>query len=298
MKFCFSKYAIAFFILGFFTSFIHAERTIVSNISTSADSHIRLSWTLPENTEEAISTLLVFRDTKPITSYKMLENLVPVAMLMGNENTWQDNVNDYKNYYYAVIAITDGKRYDLIIPTMNSTVTSVHLRLPKKSAAKDVSENLQEMLYPEGSMRETPLPYIDIINEMKMKTLPISDKAKDEAKKLAKSKTEQSVPLDVHIFEEDLVSPDRGDDYLLFDVLRNTFIKKDYESSVKDLSNLLAKDIREEVRKRAQFYLGQSYYFSGLYSDALVSFLSLSNDYPALTKKWINSSLDFMELPD
>ena len=298
MKFCFSKYAIAFFILGFFTSFIHAERPIVSNISTSADSHIRLSWTLPENTEEPISTLLVFRDTKPITSYKMLENLVPVAMLMGNENTWQDNVNDYKDYYYAVIAITDGKRYDLIIPTMNSTVTSVHLRLPKKSAAKDVSENLQEMLYPEGSMRETPLPYIDIINEMKMKTLPISDKAKDEAKKLAKSKTEQSVPLDVHIFEEDLVSPDRGDDYLLFDVLRNTFIKKDYESSVKDLSNLLAKDIREDVRKRTQFYLGQSYYFSGLYSDALVSFLSLSNDYPALTKKWINSSLDFMELPD
>ncbi|MBQ9630784.1 MAG: hypothetical protein IJR49_04280, partial [Treponema sp.] len=275
-----------------------AERPIVSNISTSADSHIRLSWTLPENTEEPISTLLVFRDTKPITSYKMLENLVPVAMLMGNENTWQDNVNDYKDYYYAVIAITDGKRYDLIIPTMNSTVTSVHLRLPKKSAAKDVSENLQEMLYPEGSMRETPLPYIDIINEMKMKTLPISDKAKNEAKKLAKSKTEQSVPLDVHIFEEDLVSPDRGDDYLLFDVLRNTFIKKDYESSVKDLSNLLAKDIREDVRKRTQFYLGQSYYFSGLYSDALVSFLSLSNDYPALTKKWINSSLDFMELPD
>lgn len=269
------------------------------DISAKAGKKIVVSWTLPSALENPISTLLVFRDTKPISSYEQLHSLVPVATLFGNAFSFEDAVTDYRDYYYAVIALSNGNRYDIIIPTMNATVTSAHLKLPKKEAAKDANPSLKEVLYPSGTLRETPLPYIDIISEMKSKTVPLEDDVKNVSKNLSSKAQKKDAPLDYYVFEEDLILPSsRGDDYFLFDILRTSFIKKNYESAAFDLEKFLLTKRSVAVENRAHFYLGQSYYFVGRYADAVVAFLSVSDEYPSLSKKWIDSALDFMELPD
>jgi len=157
---------------------------------------------------------------------------------------------------------------------------------------------VQEKLYPEGAVRETPLPYIDLIESVnENKRTAMGRSARAQARLLAGSAETMHKMLSPYVFEEDLISPDGGDDYLLFDVLKTTFIKRKYKDAETELLRLLATNRNEAVTSRARFYLGESYYFSGNYADAVNAFLYVIGDYPALAKKWIDSSLDFMQLP-
>ena len=126
----------------------------------------------------------------------------------------------------------------------------------------------------------------------------MSDQAKAVAKNLkGKKEIEAQTTLIPYIFEEDLISPDGGDDFLLFEVLRNNFIQKKYSDSVVQLKKLLGTNRSEKVTNRARFYLGQSYYFQENYQEAVKNFLPVYDIYPELAKKWIDSSLDLMQVP-
>ena len=90
----------------------------------------------------------------------------------------------------------------------------------------------------------------------------------------------------------DRVSPAGGDEYLLFEILKTYFIKKQYTESITALRNFLAQNRTKSVADRASFYLGESYYYTGNFPAALTRFLALEDTYPELTRRWIDSSLD------
>ncbi|HAH60582.1 MAG TPA: hypothetical protein DCL73_00625 [Treponema sp.] len=292
------------FLFCFSRTLFAAGRPVVTNISASAGTGklINVSWTLPSKPEQPVTSLIVFRDVKPIASYSQLAALEPAATLGGGDTGWSDSAADYADYYYAVIAVTGSGRYDIIIPSMNATVNGAHRKLPQQNAAADTSASAKEKLYPQGTMRETPLPYVDLLEGTNTSGTHMGKQAQDQAKLLAGNTAEYAAakkakPLDVYVFEEDLVSPDGGDDYFLFDALRTTFIRKKYTESAAALNKLLGTNRSEGVTRRAKFYLGESYYFSGNYQEAVKTFLTVSDVYPVLTKKWIDSSLDFMNIP-
>ena len=101
-----------------------------------------------------------------------------------------------------------------------------------------------------------------------------------------------------YVFEEDMVLSPEGDDFFLFESLKNYFIKKDYKGSVKDLKKFLSITRDSRVTVRAVFYLAQSQYFCRNYRKALELFLFLEDDLPELSKKWIDSTLDFYQIPE
>ena len=290
----------AFFAVAFISS-IAAERPIVANIHAEGTNEKRIvvSWTNPQNPEPPISSLLIFRSTQPMYSYEQLETVAPTATVSAHNSDWADTVSDYRDYYYTVLAVTQQGSYSIVIPSVNATVNGAHQKLPQKQAMLDTDISAQEKLYPEGMMRETPLPYIDLQDSANSKRVQMSTVATEQAKLLAGNYAiKKNIPLEPYVFEEDLISPDGGDDFLLFDILRTTFIQKKYSEAVTSLSRLLATNRSKIVTERAQFYLGESHYFSGNYADAVTSFLQISEAYPALTKKWIDSSLDFIQLPE
>jgi uncharacterized ParB-like nuclease family protein len=277
-----------------------AGRPVVTDISASAGTgkFISIFWVLPSKTEQTVTSLLVFRDVEPIASYSQLAELKPAAVLSGSDTGWADPVESYTDYYYAVIAVTGSGPYTIIIPSMNATVNGVHRKLPVQNAAADTSASAKEKLYPQGTMRETPLPSIDLLEKTDAAVPVMGKQAREQAGLLAgNAAAPDAKPLDVYIFEEDLISPDGGDDYFLFDALKTTFIRKKYTESAAALTKLLGTNRSESVTGRAEFYLGESYYFSGNYQEAVKTFLTVSGTYPVLTKKWIDSALDFMALP-
>lgn len=279
------------YILTLFLSInLFAEKPIVRDIQASGSkgTKINVFWTLPKNPDQPITNLLVYRDTKPISSYEQIEKMEPIATIDADFTGYTDTVRDYNTYFYAVIAVTD-KPYDLILVSINSTTEGAHLSMPEAKEPPKKPE--YEKLYPDGKMRETPLPYVSLVDGINEDSV-ISDETAVSTKALSSSKGKKTPLMTMYIFEEDLVSPDGGDDYILFEVLKTYFVVKKYQQAIVQLNRLAGTNISETTRKRIYFYIGEAEYLSGNYEQAIKSFVKVEQDFPNLTKKWVDSALD------
>lgn len=295
------KNILKIFVFLLFSSLIFADsknavhsRPIVQNICAVAasSSKINVTWTLPQNPEPKITKILVYRSKIPVTSFDQIKNETPAATLLADTTGWTDNLTDYSDYFYAVIAYTD-EPYDLILVSINSTVAGVHINYAQNQNDETVLE--EEKKYEDGISRELPLPFLDLSEGKESGQNYFSETTLQKVRELGVSGKKNIKKLDAYYFEEDLISPDSGDDYLLFDILKNHFIQKKYDTAASQLERLISANIADSTKNRAYFYLGESYYLSGKYKDAIKYFVQVEDVYPSLSKKWLDSSLDLIE---
>lgn len=285
-----------FSILGllFFSSILFAEKPIVRDIQAEAGkgNKINIFWTLPENPEKEISSFLIYRDTRQIASYAQIKNISPIAQIDSNFSGYTDLVKDYNDYFYCVLAVTKDSSvpYDLILLSFNSTVKGVHISM--NTQQKEPQKKEKEKLYYEGTLRETPLPFIDIVENSLQPEPTVSEEAAFAAQTLTNKNKKREPVLKPYIFEEDLISPDGGDDYLLFEILKQYFVHKNYDEAIVQLNKLAGTNIKDSTRSRVYFYIGECEYLTGEYEKAVKSFVKVQDIYPTLARKWINSSLD------
>lgn len=266
------------------------EKPIVQDIQAmpSANSRINVFWTLPDSPDETITSLRLYRSTRQITSYSQISDLSPIATLAPDLTGYTDSVTDQSDYFYAVIAVTD-RPYDLILPAFNSTVSGA--RAASETKRKSSAKAKTEKTYPDGAMRETPLPYINLENQPD-KAIRISETAVSATNSLSRQGRRKNPAMTPYVFEEDLISPDGGDDYLLFEILKNYFVQRNYEETIRQIQKLTGTNINQATRNRAFFYLGESEYFLGDYESAVRTFVKVEQEYPVLVKKWLDSALD------
>ena len=273
---------------------LFAERPLVHDIQARAGSgkKVRITWQLPEAPVPELYNLLLYRTTEQISNYKQLSALEPIAQLPPDRTGYTDTLEDLREYYYTVISQTDKGPYDIVLLSFNSTVTGVHL-VTKKSSTQTNEVIEYETLYPEGTLRKTPLPYIDLLEGMNAEPL-VSDQTAEQVSSLTggNKKASGSSNLTPYIFEEDLVSPDGGDAYLLFEILKTSFVTKKYKETIDKLNHLIGTNISEETRNRAFFYLGEAQYFNKNYEEAVRSFVKIQHAFPTIAKKWLEASLD------
>ncbi len=286
-------------LLAIAASLCAQNKPIVTDIQALAAKGTRINvyWTLPQNPEPAITKLLIYRDTRPISSYNQLSSAYFVAELPAEACGYTDSVMDYNDYFYAVIAFTD-RPFDLILVSMNSTVDGVHLIAPQQ---KDIEpkKKSDEKLYTDGTLRETPLPFINYVEGQGQGDTLISDEiAKSATQFSAYSSKSGRTPVSPYFFEEDLISPDSGDDFLLFEVLKNTFVQEKYEEAIVLLNKLNGTNISESVRNRVLFYIAEAYFFTGDFEEAAKCFVKVAHVYPLQTKIWMNYTLDRIALPE
>lgn len=286
----------AFSIIGllFFSFILFAEKPIVRDIQAEAGkgNKINIFWTLPENPEKEISSFFIYRDTRQIASYAQIKNISPIAQIDSNFSGYTDLVKDYNDYFYCVLAVTKDSSvpYDLILLSFNSTVKGVHISM--NTQQKEPQKKEQEKLYYEGTLRETPLPFIDIVENSLQPEPTVSEEAAFAAQTLTNKNKKREPVLKPYIFEEDLISPDGGDDYLLFEILKQYFVHKNYDEAIVQLNKLAGTNIKDSTRSRVYFYIGECEYLTGEYEKAVKSFVKVQDIYPTLARKWINSSLD------
>ena len=302
-------------------------RPIVTAICAKpySQTKILVSWTLPQASEDlSIDSLLLYRSLRPIASASDIQAMAPIASLPAGTSTYQDSVSDYREYYYAVISMTrtgyheqtdlfydeeldikpeSGPQtaYIVVLPGVNATVDGTRAKSPvaEIQGTETLSESAKEKLYNKDELREQPLPLIDILSAEEKHKSVISKNAELSALALVGGKqTHAKQPLlEPYIFEADLVSPTGGDEYLLFEVLRTTFIQKNYIASISALKRFLAQNRSKAVTDRANFYLGEAYYFSGRYKYALEQFLYLEDTYAPLSRRWIESTIEHYDIP-
>ncbi|MBR5647157.1 MAG: hypothetical protein IKX23_11005 [Treponema sp.] len=281
--------SVLFFAL--FLSPLSAERPVVRNITASytKGTKINVYWELPEDCEPAVTRLLVYRTTFQVSSYNDIIDLEPVVQLSADASGFTDKVSDYRDYFYTVISFT-SEPYKLVLSSMNTTVNSVHIKQqPKKTTAERKTKD--EPLYSKDKLRQTPLPFLDYTDGIE-KEEQISDETAREAMQFSVSSDKNSSIVNPYYFEDDLVSPDGGDDYILFEILKNTFVQEKYEEAVTQLTRLTKTNISKSVQNRAFFYIGEAQYFLADYEASAKAFAQVSQVYPLQTRKWINNVLD------
>ena len=275
-------------------AFVFADRPLVRDIQARAGSgtKVRITWQLPKNPEPEIESYLLYRTTEQITSFSQLKNIQPITALTPDRAGYTDQLSDLRDYYYTIISQTVKGPYDVVLLSFNSTVTGVHL-IAKKQSEAPAEKKDYETVYPDGTLRKTPLPFIDMIDGIDAEPL-VSEQTVTQISSLTggSSKTSKNPLLTPYIFEEDLVSPDGGDEYLLFEILKTSFVTKKYKETIEKLNQLIGTNISEETRNRAYFYLGESQYFSRNYEEAVRNFVKVQAAFPTLSKKWLEDSLD------
>lgn len=325
-----TKYVfIYFFVVSFFICAAHAERPIVTSIKTEyrhdkSDESFLISWKLPETPETKITSFFLYRDTKPITSIAAIQ---PIARLSADTTSAVDKVSDFKDYYYAVAAITEKGVYAIILPQINATATSVR-RNARRSVPEITEDISSERIYPAGVSRESPLPKVEIMKNtdiQKISNTAMSHAADlldasfpntndntnnntnlidaknspydgSDGKLIQSEEKAKSKIMSPYVFEEDYFSPDGGDAYILFDTLHKTFARKKYKEAIEKLTDLTGTNLTPEVVTRGKFYLGQSYYFIGEYHRAVHYFLATAESYPTLSRIWIDATLERIKL--
>lgn len=311
-KFIFSFAAV--FVLQFFSQNLNAQsvfqaKPVVNSISAkkTAINKIQLTWSLPENFSAA--SIAVFRSSAQIIENSEILSMKPAAEIPAKSTSYTDTLKFFGEYYYALIARDkSGNLFDIVIPSANATISAVMLENPKKDEFAEktqagqtgkIGQNEQpEEKYQPSFLRNLPLPYLNLISDIGRKTTEFGEKTKNAGKELSGKFFAQKPKLrEPYIFEEDLVCAPGGDDYYLFQSLKNYFIKKDYRASVTDLKNFLSVSREPYTAARASFYLAESQYYCRNYKSALQIFLFLEDVFPSLSKLWADSSLDQYTIP-
>lgn len=275
------------------------DRPIITDLTAipTRANKINLSWKNPEDSDPKIQKLFVFKSKKAIATYSDIQDAELIATLDASSTSYSDTVKNYNDYYYAIVAQVNNGRYDIILPSVNATVNGAHLTIPKKKASEEKTESAKEKLVPINGKRETPLPFLDLTEQKSKKPIKMSEKAKEVAASLSNNQEEtKKEQMEPYVFEEDLISPDGGDDFLLFEILKNTFIQKKYKDSIDELSKLLGTNRSESVTKRSIFYLGESFYYIKDYKNAVRTFLLVYDEYPLQAKKWIDATLEELSI--
>ena len=106
-----------FLVLCFLTFAANAQaKPIVQDIFAQAGNGPRINvyWTLPKNVRPAITKLLLYRATQPITTYAQIEKMAPIAELSPETTGYTDTISDFNDYYYASFSILRTHRLDAL----------------------------------------------------------------------------------------------------------------------------------------------------------------------------------------
>lgn len=293
-------------IITLFTSFnllAQTSRPIVSNINAfpKSSKSVKLTWTKPQNSIPEIQGFYIFRDSKQITSLNQISKLSPIAKLEVDAQEYEDLLDNSKEYYYCVLCNTSNGIYKTILPSVNSTIIGVRIasNYQTEEIITPIEEKKIQNTFQDDSekMRDIPLPIPGLIEISNNTNNILGDKAMDVANDLGRKKTGNKTRITkMYVFEEDLISPVAGDEYYLFNILKNSFVKNNFTKAINELTDFLSIYRNDSVTKRATFYLGESYYFAKNYKMAVFQFLQVQDKYPELAKKWIDSSLDLIEI--
>lgn len=278
-----------------------SSKPVVSGIQAEQTSQgTTISWTIPADCQtDSIASLYVYRSSEAIFSADALSSMAPVAVLTADMTSWTEKAESTL-YYYAVVArLTDGSIYDLLIPTVNTTL---HAAEVTQSSAEETgviplpAETSQTDSIYDG-LRIKPLPSFRIFNTTAETQVPLTVDALSAALDLGVAES-QEINTNLYIAEEDLAENSTGDTYLLHDIVSRFMLRKNWTRATEGLTALMQTWHSEEITARINLYLGQCSYFTKDYVGALQYFMHSETLYPDVSKIWIQATINAFVLPD
>ncbi|MDR0497049.1 MAG: hypothetical protein LBH42_05495 [Treponema sp.] len=261
----------------------HLAGTGIYNLRARPDGE---SVIITFNSQTADKNAILYRSMHPINQPQDLLNAVIIQP--GVSSPFVDYPIPGLNWYYAVVyedEITGGSLG--IYPGRNSTVTAVGTS-GEAAAARGIR------LTPLPSMTiHSAVPASDFLWSIPDKT-PLSPGVQKTLDNMAIPGKEPPPQKKPRVFSIDLETPASGEESALIQIVQDSFLKRDWENARSDLIHYLGLPRSKEVEYRARFYLGQTWYFTGHYNEALMEFLSVRSLHPNEANIWITAVLTAM----
>ncbi|MDR2730446.1 MAG: hypothetical protein LBB81_06050 [Treponema sp.] len=235
------------------------------------------------NINSPVKNVVLYRSMRPVTNIRDLINAIVVQT--GVSSPYIDFPVPGINWYYTAL-------FEDEISNGNITLRSGH---NSTSQAVIISSTEPAQI----TLRPVPLPFLSINNNIFgsggfaeiTDTVPLKKDTEDAIESVETAPKEPFVRKTPRIFKVDLDSPSDGQEGLLNKIVHDFFIKLDWENSRNALVEFLLLPRSKELQNRARFYLGQSFYFTEQYREALFEFLSLQPVYSNEASAWIESVL-------
>lgn len=267
---------ILIFLLATFSLFCQSNKPYAKNINiTLENQELILTWNNPAQ-DSSIKNILIYTDSSPILSTNQLLPEKLVAILNKNQESYIISDKNLFSQYFAVLyQLNDDSIFDILIITENTTIYNEVLanKINDLFAVEIIKkpEEVEEITFDEGRIRNTPLPTVDLIQSSS-----------------AKSKTNNTFDMEIvpYIFQEDQSSKAMGIAYELNLIVTKYFPTEDFESAKLELKTLLENKHELEETSRIYFYLGECYFFTENYIEALTCFFQSEKAYPSISKKW------------
>jgi hypothetical protein len=194
-------------------------------------------------------------------------------------------------YYYAVIFEDELIRGTVgLFPGHNTTVQPVEV--PAGTGRVGLPG-------PEAPIRSMPLPLISVSNAVPGSdryteipdAVPLGPGAAKALGTIPRAGANPPAQKKPRAFSRDLEAPAGGEESQLRVIVQGPFVKRDWQAARDALLRYVSLPHSSLAEARARFYLGQTWYFSGNYREALIEFLMVQTEYPDEAKDWINVTL-------
>ena len=262
-----------------------AKKPAITTILTEFDAMVRndaiiMTW----NSSLQGKNMVLYRSTSPFTDMSSLVSALVISSFQDNGAPYVDYPVPGVPYYYVVLdedAIKSGTAE--FLPDKNTN------RIPVEIPS--IYAKIQRTPLP--TLRPMPLPWLNPGQQAEIPALKFSpDTEKIIASLTSYTPIKSARNLSPYVFKSDLDSTSGGEDYTLKKILEINFREGSWDKAIKSLNSFLSIRRSEDTIARTRFYLGEAYYFSGDYRNALLSFLMSEDNYYEQSQEWIQYVLE------
>ena len=262
-----------------------AKKAPIATILTEFDAMVRndavvITW----NSSLQQKNVVLYRSTSPFTD---MSSLVPAIVI----SSFQDNGAPYVDYpvpgvpYYYVVLDEDTIKSGTAEFLPDKNTNRIPVEIPS------VYAKIQRTPLP--TLRPMPLPWLNPDQQAEIPALQFStDTEKIIASLVRYTSTKSAIKLSPYVFKSDIDSSSGGEEYTLKNILEINFREGSWDKAIESLNGFLSIRRSEDTIARTRFYLGEAYYFSGDYRNALLSFLMSEDAYYEQSREWIQYVLE------
>ncbi|MCA1950058.1 MAG: hypothetical protein LDL24_05780 [Treponema sp.] len=256
---------------------------------------ILLSFTLNGSETTSSRPLVLYRSTQPI---RHIQDLLQAVIVQGGitSSPFVDYPVPDISYYYALVFEDDIKQGKLNLEAGKNT-TLVPAEVPAGSFRIGLPG-------PQQNIRSIPLPTLSISAAvpgadntiiLPPLALPLSPEAQKAVASLPFPEPQKMVLKKPRAFSQDLNASGGGEEFTLRSIVQGPFANRDWNGVIDHLVRFLSLPRSSIIEARGRFYLGQAYYMTGKYREALFEFLLMQNTYPAEAREWIQAILPLLQ---
>jgi hypothetical protein len=247
------------------------------------DDSVLVAWTASIRKKN----LILYRSTSPFSGMSSLPQAIVVASFVDTGSPYIDYPVPGVSYYYAILD-EDSLRTGNAAFVPGANTSAIPVEIPTGTG------KIQRPLLP--VLRPMPLPWLNPSHEADVTPAKFSQDTERIIRALAVSpEGKASVEREPYVFKSDLSSSSAGEEYSLRKIIATTFGARAWDKSITELNDFLSIRRSEVTQARAHFYLGEAYYFSKNYRQALLELLLAEDRYYNQSREWIQYVLDRMD---